>query len=75
MMGNRAHFFDEQQVCDAVIHLVVADGDDVRGKGVHNLNGGKPLVFGINDRSPEHITCNGVDGVGLLCPHLFDVAG
>ena len=73
--GKAGTFFDEQQVCDAVIHLVVADGDDVRGKGVHDLDGGKPLVFGINDRAPEHITCNGVDGVGLLCPHLFDVAG
>ena len=73
--GEPGTFFDEQQVCDAVIHLVVADGDDVRGKGVHDLDGGKPLVFGINDRAPEHITCNGVDGVGLFCPHFFNVAG
>lgn len=60
---------------DAVVHLVVAYGNHVRGKGVHDLDGGKPLVFGINDRAPEHITCNDVDGVGLFCPHLFDVAG
>ena len=73
--GEPGTFFDEQQVCDAVIHLVVADGDDVRGKGVHDLDGGKPLVFGINDRAPEHIARNGVDGVGLFGPHLFDVAG
>ena len=73
--GKARAFFDEQQMRDAVIHLVVADGNHVRGKGVHDLDGGKPLVFGINDRAPEHITCNGVDGVGLLCPHLFDVAG
>ena len=73
--GKARAFLDEQQMRDAVVHLVVADGDDVRGKGVHDLNGGNPLVFGINDRAPEHITCNGVDGVGLLCPHLFDVAG
>ena len=73
--GKARAFFDEQQMRDAVVHLVVADGDDVRGKGVHDLDGGKPLVFGINDRAPEHITCNGVDGVGLFGPHLFDVAG
>lgn len=73
--GKARAFFDEQQMRDAVVHLVVAYGDHVRGKGVHDLDGGKPLVFGINDRAPEHITCNGVDGVGLFCPHLFDVAG
>ena len=73
--GKACAFFDEQQMRDAVVHLVVADGDDVRGKGVHDLNGGKALVLRINDRAPEHITCNGVDGVGLFGPHLFDVAG
>ena len=73
--GKARAFLDEQQMRDAVVHLVVAYGDHVRGKGVHDLDGGKPLVFGINDRAPEHITCNGVDGVGLFCPHLFDVAG
>ena len=73
--GEPGAFFDEQQVGDAVIHLVVADGDDVRGKGVHDLDGGKALVLRIDDRAPEHITCNDVDGVGLFCPHLFDVAG
>jgi len=73
--GEARAFFDEQQVGDAVIHFVVADGDHVRGKGVHDLDGGKPLVFGINDRAPEHITCNDVEGVGLFRPHLFDVAG
>ena len=73
--GKARAFFDEQQMRDAVVHLVVAYGDHVRGKGVHDLDGGKPLVFGINDRAPEHIACNDVDGVGLFCPHLFDVAG
>ena len=43
--GKARAFFDEQQVGDAVIHLVVADGDHVRGKGVHDLDGGKPLVL------------------------------
>ena len=43
--GEPGTFFDEQQVGDAVIHLVVADGDDVRGKGVHDLDGGKALVL------------------------------
>ena len=72
--GEPGAFFDEQQMGDAVIHLVVADGDHVRGKGVHDLDGGKPFVLRVDDRAPEHITCNGVDGVRLLCPHLFDVA-
>ena len=73
--GEPGAFFDEQQVGDAVIHLVVADGDDVRGQGVHDLDGGKALVLRIDDRAPEHIPRDGVEGVGLLCPHLFDVAG
>lgn len=60
---------------DAVIHLVVADGDDVRGKGVHDLDGGKPLVLRIDDGAPEHIPRDGVEGVGLFCPHFFNVAG
>ena len=73
--GKARAFFDEQQVGDAVIHLVVADGDDVRGKGVHDLDGGKPLVLRIDDGAPEHIPRDGVEGVGLFCPHFFNVAG
>ena len=61
--GESRQLFDKKQMRDTVIHLMVADGDDIRGEGVHDLDRGKPLVFRIDDRAAEHIACNGIENI------------
>lgn len=41
--------------CDTVIHLMVADGDHIRGEGVHDFDVESP-VFRIDDRGRGNIS-------------------
>ena len=66
--------FQEQQMGEAVVDLVVADGGHVRPHQIHDADCGGALIFRINDAAAEHIARHGVDHVLLLPPHFIDIA-
>ncbi len=68
-------FFQKQQVSQAVINLVIADGGNIRANQIHDADGGGAFVFRVDDTSPEHISCDGIDDIFLLTPNLIHVAG
>ena len=59
----------------AVVRFVVAEGHNVRGQHVHQVDGGQALVFGVDDGSPEHVSGHRVDHVFFFAAHFADVAG
>ena len=58
--------FQKQQMGEAVVDLVVADGGHVRPHQIHDADGGGALVLRINDAAAEHISRHGVDHVLFL---------
>lgn len=66
--------FQKQQMSEAVVDLVVADGGHVRPHQIHDADGGGILVLRINDAAAEHISRHGVDHVLFLSPHFIDIA-
>ena len=68
-------FFQKQQMGQAVINLVVADGGNIRANQIHDADGGGAFVFRVDDTSPEHISRDGIDDIFLLMPNLIHVAG
>ena len=59
----------------AVVELVVAQGDHVGRQVVHDLHGGDALVLGVDDRALHHVAGDDVEDVLLFLAHLVDVAG
>ena len=66
--------FQKQQMSEAVVDLVVADGGHVRPHQIHDADGRGALVLRINDAAAEHIARHGVDYVLFLPPHFIDIA-
>ena len=73
--GELRALFQEQQVGDAVVDFVVANGDHVWPQHVHDLDGGKSFEFGVDDGSAEHVAGDGVDHVLVVFSRPVDVAG
>lgn len=72
--GEIRALFQKQQMSEAVVDLVVADGGHVRPHQIHDADGGGALVLRINDAAAEHIARHGVDHVLFLPPHFIDIA-
>ena len=64
----------EQKVGDAVIHFMVSHRGDIRGKRVHEVDGGKAQILGVDDGAPEHISRVRVDDILLFRAGLSDIA-
>ena len=60
---------------DAVVCLVVSQGDHVRRQQVDDLYRGQSEELAVNDGAAEHISCDGIDHVGVLVAALSKVAG
>ena len=73
--GKAGAFFQKQQMSDAVVDLVVAQGGHIGGEHIHDLDGGQALELAVDHRAPEHIPRNGVEDIFFLAAHLLDVAG
>ena len=72
--GKLRAFFQKQQVRHAVVHLVVAYGDDIGREQIHHLYGGKTAVLAVYDRAVKHVARNGVEQVLLLLPRMTHIA-
>ena len=72
--GEIRALFQKQQMGEAVVDLVVADGGHVRPHQIHDADGRGALVLRINDAAAEHISRHGVDHVLFLSPHFIDIA-
>ena len=73
--GEVGDLLQEEQVGQAVVHLVVAQGHHVGRQVVHDLHGGGALEVGVDDRPLHHVARDHVEDVLLLGAHLVDVAG
>ncbi len=73
--GEVGDLLEEQQMRQAVVDLVVAQGDDVGRQVVHDLHGRDALEVGVDDRTLHHVAGDHVEHVLLLGAHLVDVAG
>ena len=65
----------EQEVGEAVINFVVAQGDHIGGQQVHDLDGGYASVFLIDKGAFEHVAGDGVKHVLFLSAGLGDISG
>ena len=59
---------------DAVVCLMVSQGDYVRSQQVDDLYRGETEELAVYDGSAEHISGDGVDHIGILVAALREVA-
>ena len=68
-------FFKEEKMSDTVIRFMVAEGNNVRSKHVHDFDSGHALIFAVDYVSAEHIAGNGIKDIFLLFANFIEVAG
>ena len=72
--GESCAFFKEEKMSNSVISFMVAEGDNVRSKHVHDFYGGHAFIFAVDYASAEHVTGNGVKNVFLLFADLVEIS-
>ena len=65
----------KQQMGQTVVHLVIAEGHDIRRQQIHDLNRRDALELTVDQGAAEHVARNGVDDVLFLTADLVDIAG
>ena len=67
--------FEEKEMRETVVDLMVSDGCDIWSDQVHDADRGGALILRIDDTATEHIARDGIDHIPLLPADLVDIAG
>ena len=62
-------------MCDTIVDLMVTQGNNIRSKHIHDLDGGDALVFTVDQRTTEHITGYSINDIGFFMTDFINITG
>ena len=68
-------FFDKKKVRKTVVNFVVAKGNNIRSKHVHDFDSGHAFIFAVDNGTAEHIAGDCIKYVFFLMANFVYVTG